>query len=86
MNPPKKVRNTARSALILVLVNPQDSEVSKMVCIAIVARLDPAQRMQEVALICGNQYFCLVFVNILMNSTKSTQLEAFNAPDLDVLQ
>ena len=38
---PKKVRNTAHSALILFLVNPQDSEVFKMVCIAIVARLDP---------------------------------------------
>ena len=37
----KKVRNTSRSALILFLVNPQDSEVSKMVSFAIVARLDP---------------------------------------------
>ena len=38
---PKKVRNTARSALILFLVNPQDSEVFKMVSFAIVTRLDP---------------------------------------------
>ena len=34
----KKVRNTSCSALILFLINPQDSEVSKMVCIAIVVR------------------------------------------------
>ena len=38
---PTKVTNTAISALIPFLVNPQDSEVFKMVCIAIVARLDP---------------------------------------------
>ena len=39
--PPQKERNTSRSTLILFLKNPQDSEVFKMVCIAIVARLDP---------------------------------------------
>ena len=41
LNPQKKARNASRSALILFLINLQDSEVSKMVCIAIVARLDP---------------------------------------------
>ena len=39
--PPQKVRNTSRSTLILFLENPQDYEVFKTVCIAIVARLDP---------------------------------------------
>ena len=38
---PKKVRNAARSALILFLVNSQESEVSNMVSVAIVARIDP---------------------------------------------
>ena len=45
------MRNTALSTLILFFINFQDSEVSKMVCIAIVARLDLAERMQEVAVI-----------------------------------
>ena len=39
--PPNKKESTACSALILFLINSQDSEVFKMVSVAIVARLDP---------------------------------------------
>ena len=55
------------------MVNPQDSEVSEMVCIAIVARLDPAHWMFQVALISQNSSKCLQKLN---KSTVFREIDA----------
>ena len=70
---PKKVKNTARIALILFLVNSQDSEVFKMVSFAIVACLDPTHWMFQVASISRNSSKCLQKLN------KSTDFREIDA-------
>ena len=54
---PQKVRSNTNSTLILFFLNHQKSEVSKMVCFAIVACLDPALRRRIVAAISRNSGF-----------------------------
>ena len=44
----KNIRNTARKALKPFWLNAQHSEVSKMLCYALLARLDPAQSRRKV--------------------------------------
>ena len=44
----KNIRNTARKALALFWLNAQHSEVFKMLCYALLARLDPAQSCLKV--------------------------------------
>ena len=44
----KNIRNTARKALKPFWLNAKHSEVSKMLCYALLARLDPAQCRRKV--------------------------------------
>ena len=44
----KNIRNTARKALKPFWLNAKHSEVSKMLCYALLARLDPAQYRRKV--------------------------------------
>ena len=67
---PQKIRNTAHSALILFLVNPQDSEAFKMVSFAIVARLDMAHQFASIS---RNSLKCLQKLN------KSTDFREIDA-------
>ena len=59
----KKVKSSTHSTLILFLANHQKSEVSEMVCFAIVACLDPALRRPRVTAVSRNSGQCLPKLN-----------------------
>ena len=57
----KNIRSTARKALKLFWLIAQHSEVSKMVCYVLLARLDPAQSYEEFAFFIKNGLFSVIF-------------------------
>ena len=78
-----KIRTSACRALILFFQNHRMSKVSKMVCFAIVACLDPAHSKLIGAAFSQNSVF---FVEISLISAKTLHLSAYCAQDLDMLQ
>ena len=55
------MRSTSRKALKLFWSNAQHSEVFKMVCYALLARLDPAQSYEEIAFFSKNDQKHAIF-------------------------
>ena len=77
------MRTSACRALILFFQNHRMSEVSEMVCYAIVACLDPAHSKLIGAAFSQNSVF---FVDISLFSAKTLHLSAYCVQDLDMVQ
>ena len=55
----KNIRNTARKAVKPFWLNAQHSEISKMLCYALLGRLDPAQSRRKVT----RNLLCLLYTS-----------------------
>ena len=78
-----KIRTSACRALILFLQNHRMSKVSKLVCYAIVACLDPAHSTLIDASFSRKSVKSL---RKTLNSAKTRHLSAYCAQDVDMLQ
>ena len=78
-----KIRTSACRALILFFQNHRMSEVSKMVCYAIIATLDPAHSKLIDATFSRKSVKSL---RKTLNSAKTRHLSPYCTQDLDTLQ